>query len=1657
MEGKKKYFALIIFLFLGLMIFTFANPAEEEKEFKGGDKDQSETVTNKREDTTEEDTNDTEQEQQDQNQQQNIVTNNNQGNAQGNQGNDAGQTEEDPVDTTLRDALAAVEKAEGTYSQEDVDAAKELLNNVTDTTEKGNLEERLEEVEAGIAVLALLENLEVQVKEADKKADMTDATSYRDTNEIANKIESLNNETVKEELSKRLGEVSKLLDDNAAPTTKVEAKVYGDNVEITAEDEAGNPFQVFLTKDEENEEEISSGYKTASDGVYTLRLVDNAFNEQTIKFTVDTTEPALKDLTNGAHYKEITLNTEDKTKVTIQVTNKDKNEVTSVEEGAKLTEDATYEVLLTDEAGNTATYWLAIDTTRPTISGVTNNSIVNKSENAYIRDKFLTLVKVSATYADGTTENLEFTRADFTVGANNENYEYKYRATKAGTYIIYAEDKIGNSYSETFTIDRTAPKAKVVGVYSVATANHKYLKNGEKIRVVVEFDEEVKLSDTFVANFNGKKKAFIRSDNTSKYEYIAQTTLPMTETKMVEGKVSVTITGATDLAGNTAEPITELNHSKYNELTYDRTPATITLKKRPNGNALNKVPAHYNFSIYAYIDDANEYKATLKYGDKSKDYTSGTEIGSRNNYTLEVVDAAGNITIVDFAVDKDAPSINGVKNGAYYNTTVTPTIADKKDNLATVTLNGNDYTSGTPITEEGEYTLVAKDYAGNTKTVKFTIDTTAPVLTYKLSSDELNKNRTNEDVTVTITSNEELKAVENWTLSEDKKVLTKVYGANTTETLKVYDLAGNESSITYTVKDISKTIPEQKSITYSVTEMTNGTVTVTIDATKPILVPTGWERGNRAYRITKVFTANAVEEVQLKDLYGNVGKTTVTVNNIDKEPPIISFNGKVTGDNKDTFYLEKGANTGVVKITAKVTDNADGESTLSPYKLDFEHAHEHTDLDEVNARLDSSREGKYTYYYKVTDRAGNTTEKKLYVIVQDTRDLEVVSYTVNYDDKTGTAVAVIVTNKDLNTITAQGWGQSLSKLNVITKKFYYNTDNNGEAVKVKDLSGNEITYKAVVRKINEIKHRNEIKLLEDETLSDEIVIAAGTTKTIDLNNHKLIVKNTNADHSRMIKNYGKLIIKNGTLVNENYDSYGLVDNYATGELVIENVKVKDNGSYDGSSIKNRGGNVTVTNSEFTIVSSKGYGLITGADYGNDDEIKYGNTAVYNEGTLTIKNTKITSDSERAYALNLISGTATVEDVNAKGNHGGLAVTGGTAVIKNMSYESDVHYGIYVANNSTEGTNITINGGKFIGQLEGMLLYNSGDKGDIQVTINGGEFISKTGKPALKVDKGTTTHAMNVTIKGGTFKDTDVTEYIDETVYRQDTTDWAVKEISKIDNVSYLKEIATVGGTYTLDSDLTLENEIIKVAKNINLTINTNGKKISGTSDKASTAKLFEVASGGSLTLTGNGTITFRAYAPDTNWDPEGFPTYATNTIANSGTLVIDGPTIINTTPRGGASYAIDNYAGGNLTVLSGTIKQTGGDVAIRMNTATAGEAKANNVTIKGGTISGRRAIWIHLAGGSNAVAPYVNLTVDGGTLETTDTNGNNLAIYSYSYGNSFENVKATFNGGTVNGTTAFGATGDYAKTGAEAIVLNGTTFNGNVGIYNEADEWVSLK
>jgi len=247
----------------------------------------------------------------------------------------------------------------------------------------------------------------------------------------------------------------------------------------------------------------------------------------------------------------------------------------------------------------------------------------------------------------------------------------------------------------------------------------------------------------------------------------------------------------------------------------------------------------------------------------------------------------------------------------------------------------------------------------------------------------------------------------------------------------------------------------------------------------------------------------------------------------------------------------------------------------------------------------------------------------------------------------------------------------------------------------------------------------------------------------------------------------------------------------------------------------------------------------------------------------------------------------------------------------------------------------------------------------------------------------------------------------------------------------------------LNSDVALPDDMITVTEDT--VINLNGHTLSGTSNSSATSSLIKVAAGAELTLTGDGKVTFEAANPDVDWNPEGFPTYANNTINCAGKLIIDGVTVENTTNPGGASYAIDCYPGADLVINSGVIDGHGKN-AIRLfaNSTTV----ATNVTVNGGTITGSRAIWIHLPGSNAAQQPPVNVTIKGGTLTSISDPASNkyLAIYSYSYGQNASGVNVTIEGGTFNGNVVFGG---GSKNGAEVVNVTGGTFNGELGRYVE--------
>lgn len=265
--------------------------------------------------------------------------------------------------------------------------------------------------------------------------------------------------------------------------------------------------------------------------------------------------------------------------------------------------------------------------------------------------------------------------------------------------------------------------------------------------------------------------------------------------------------------------------------------------------------------------------------------------------------------------------------------------------------------------------------------------------------------------------------------------------------------------------------------------------------------------------------------------------------------------------------------------------------------------------------------------------------------------------------------------------------------------------------------------------------------------------------------------------------------------------------------------------------------------------------------------------------------------------------------------------------------------------------------------------------------------------------------------------------------------------------------AADGQTITIVKDLVLDSPVT-VAQGSTVVLDLGGNTLSGVSTSAAASSLFTVKSGGDLTIS-NGTVSFAATTPDTQWGGEGqppYPGYANNTISNSGTLTIENAVLENRTSKGGASYVIDNYSGANLTINEGSvITQSGGDIAIRMFNGGSG---AIDVTVNGGTITGARAVWIQLASTDASVAPVMNLTVNGGTLTSSDATYQ-MAVYSYSYGNDMKNVNINVSGGIFNGDIAL--TGGSNKTNIETLNISGGTFNGPWGFYSYGDFDKSLE
>ena len=359
---------------------------------------------------------------------------------------------------------------------------------------------------------------------------------------------------------------------------------------------------------------------------------------------------------------------------------------------------------------------------------------------------------------------------------------------------------------------------------------------------------------------------------------------------------------------------------------------------------------------------------TVKCEKNSFAYEWAMENKESKKLTIEVTDTSTFKCESIIAKTADGTVIYSKTNGnVYYTITFSEDVVEfTKDDIevtngtkGTFTGSGKEYILEVIPVAEGEQIVkipqgACTDSAGNeiAETVKkVVIDRTGPVGSVSYSTTE----KTGSAVVAKISANEEMQEIEGWTLSADKKELTKSYEDNTEETVTIKDLLGNESSVTIKISNIDKTLPKGE-VTYSTAEYTNQDVTVTINVDKQVQVINGWTLSENKKVLTKKYTQNTEETVTITDLAGNRSIVTVKIANIDKEAPVI---GEITLSTKEITNQD-------VEITVNATDAISG---IEGYSWDEKQTW--NTVNKVNAKTN----GIYTIYVK--DKAGNISSKTI--------------------------------------------------------------------------------------------------------------------------------------------------------------------------------------------------------------------------------------------------------------------------------------------------------------------------------------------------------------------------------------------------------------------------------------------------------------------------------------------------------------------------------------------------------------------------------------------------------------------------------------------------------------------------------------------------------
>lgn len=678
-----------------------------------------------------------------------------------------------------------------------------------------------------------------------------------------------------------------------------------------------------------------------------LKLTDKAGNEGVVHETIelDTIPPTgTVSINNGAAYatdQEVTLSLTYNGATQMRFSNNgtylDDWEAISPTKTWRLSdgdEAKTVYVQFRDQAENnvSASDAITLDTTAPIVSGVDDNGVYNAN--------------VTITFNEGTAT------------LNGDPFAKNQTVSEEKSHTLIVTDDAGNVTTVHFILDKTAPAGSLSINSGAAYTNTKdvTLTIEKKDAVQMRFSHDgVSWGDWETATEN---RNWMVTDGDGEKTVYMQLKDAANNTSNDHKSITLdTIVPTAAIQVNHRAAFTNEKNVTLSVSASDSSGADLEMRVSQEGAAWHEWEAY-----------AASKSFTLAGGDGDK------------TIKLEVRDAAGNIASAQTVIklDTTAPDVEDIADGAYYNADQT---IDFDEGHAE--LDGNPISSGDTVSAEGPHTLVVTDDAGNTTTIRFTLDKTAPTGTIQINDG--NAQTSSRQVKLTLDTDDNIGPVEmrfsndnsgwsNWENADVTKNWTLTSGdGEKTVYAELRDKANNVIAINDTIR-LNTYIPP---VNYPVTGVTLNQTSLKMKVgDSPVSLDAEIQPANATNQTVRWHSSNP--DIATVDGNGTItakraGTTTITVTTVDGNKTASCL---VTVE-KEEIRLE--ASESSIRVEPKKTTDFRVYAITGDERKDIT----------KNKKTDYSQDNKLITVTPGKIRAGKKTGKTIITVRYEGQELEI--------------------------------------------------------------------------------------------------------------------------------------------------------------------------------------------------------------------------------------------------------------------------------------------------------------------------------------------------------------------------------------------------------------------------------------------------------------------------------------------------------------------------------------------------------------------------------------------------------------------------------------------------------------------------------------------